>query len=337
MWLGIFDEERMREKLASDPIDPVDRFIARLYRSGLSVPPDSFREWALKAWREVMPFDGALWGTGTVRNFTFHTSTLVGLGPEFPRILEETFRINPILPRILASLDDPVDMRHVLPDSEFFSSEIYQKCFSRFGISRVLSSAHVDARSGLYSLLTLYRFDRAQPFTEEERQSQKRAAFHFFDGASHAFFLHLLRSHQDRPTEAAAGVVDNEGIFHEAQPRFTELLDHYFPGRQAEVLPFALPAIGDTDVSPEGLCIRTESLAELTLVYVWPAGPLDRLTNRERQIVYAVAHGLSFKQAARRIGIAPSTVANHLYRIYRKLGVYSRSELATLVYPIIPQ
>ena len=31
--------------------------------------------------------------------------------------------------------------------------------------------------------------------------------------------------------------------------------------------------------------------------------------------------------------MAPSTVANHLYRIYRKLGVNSRSELADLVYP----
>ena len=68
-------------------------------------------------------------------------------------------------------------------------------------------------------------------------------------------------------------------------------------------------------------------------IFIWPAGPLDRLTAREREIVYAIAHGLSFKQAARRIGIAPSTVANHLYRVYRKLGVYSRSALAGLVYP----
>ena len=50
----------------------------------------------------------------------------------------------------------------------------------------------------------------------------------------------------------------------------------------------------------------------------WPAGLPDRTRARNR---HAIAHGLSFKQAARRIGIAPSTVANHLYRVYRKLGV----------------
>jgi DNA-binding NarL/FixJ family response regulator len=81
------------------------------------------------------------------------------------------------------------------------------------------------------------------------------------------------------------------------------------------------------------LCVRAEPLGDVFLVYLWPAGPLDRLTQREREIVYAVAQGLSFKQAAKKIGVAPSTVANHLYRVYRKLGVYSRTELAALVYP----
>jgi DNA-binding CsgD family transcriptional regulator len=47
----------------------------------------------------------------------------------------------------------------------------------------------------------------------------------------------------------------------------------------------------------------------------------------------AVSQGLSFKQAARKIGVAPSTVANHLYRVYRKLGVQSRTELAAVVHP----
>jgi DNA-binding NarL/FixJ family response regulator len=73
------------------------------------------------------------------------------------------------------------------------------------------------------------------------------------------------------------------------------------------------------------------------IVYLWPTGPLDRLTPREREIVFAVAQGLSFKQAAKKIGVAPSTVANHLYRVYRKLGVYSRTELAALVHPHRPE
>ena len=82
-----------------------------------------------------------------------------------------------------------------------------------------------------------------------------------------------------------------------------------------------------------GLCVKSEPLGDMHCILAWPAGPLDSLTDRERQIVYAITQGLSFKQAARRIGVAPSTVANHLYRVYRKLSVNSRTELATLVYP----
>jgi DNA-binding CsgD family transcriptional regulator len=328
-------EESMQELKLSSPADVVDRYIGRLYRSALSVPPENFRSWALKELEPVVPFDGALWGSGSLPRWQFHTVATVGLPAEFPHVLEQTHAINPIVPRILANLGAPVDMRSVLPDSRFFRSDIYLQCFKPFGISRILSTAHLDPRSGLYSLLTLYRKDRKQIFSEEDRQRQQRATFHLFNAASHAFFLHLMRTPADRPAESAAAAIDREGMFHEAQPRFLELLEQYFPGRTPYTLPFALPAKDET-VVVNGLCIRCEPLADFNYVFVWPAGALDRLTTREREIVYAVAHGLSFKQAARRIGIAPSTVANHLYRIYRKLGVCSRSELAGLVYPTAP-
>jgi DNA-binding CsgD family transcriptional regulator len=325
----------MQELNQSSQVDAVDRYIGRLYRSALSVPPENFRAWALDELRQVVGFDGALWGSGSLPRWQFHTVAMVGLPEDFPRTLEQTHDINPIVPRILANLGAPVDMRSVLPDSRFFRSEIYELCFKRYDISRILSTGHLDPRSGLYSLLTLYRKDRKQVFSEEDRQRQQRATFHLFNAASHAFFLHLMRTPTDRPAESAAAAIDREGMFHEAQPRFLEMLEKYFPGRTPYTLPFPLPGKDETLVV-NGLCIRCEPLADFNYVFIWPAGALDRLTQREREIVYAVAHGLSFKQAARRIGIAPSTVANHLYRIYRKLGVCSRSELAGLVYPTAP-
>ncbi len=326
----------MNGSAPADRVDTVDRYIGNLYRSALSVPPDGYRSWALAQLQQVVPFDGALWGSGSISRMQFHTCTVVGLSDEFPRTLQATHTINPIVPAILAQLDTPVDMRSVLEDRQFFRSEIYRRAFEPYGINRILSTGHVDARSGLYSLVTLYRFERKKKFSDADHARQQRIMFHLFNAASHAFFLHMSRTHTERPTESAAAAVDREGVFHEAMPRFIELLDEYFPDRAAHVLPFKLPAEGQTVVI-EGLCVRAEPLAELRCVFIWPAGPLDRLTCREREIVYAIAHGLSFKQAARRIGIAPSTVANHLYRVYRKLGVYSRSALAGLVYPGLQQ
>ncbi|MEH6348150.1 MAG: LuxR C-terminal-related transcriptional regulator, partial [Bermanella sp.] len=61
--------------------------------------------------------------------------------------------------------------------------------------------------------------------------------------------------------------------------------------------------------------------------------PLDLLSAREQEVMQAITRGLSFKEAAREIGVAPSTVSNHLYKIYRKLNISSRSELALVVNP----
>jgi len=51
----------------------------------------------------------------------------------------------------------------------------------------------------------------------------------------------------------------------------------------------------------------------------------DGLTAREVEILREVARGLSIKQIARRLGIAPKTADGHIQRIYTKLGVRTRA------------
>jgi DNA-binding CsgD family transcriptional regulator len=52
------------------------------------------------------------------------------------------------------------------------------------------------------------------------------------------------------------------------------------------------------------------------------------LTAREREIALLAAAGIQSKQVAERLYLSVRTVDNHLQRIYRKLGVTSRAELA---------
>ena len=321
----------MTVKTADDGVDPADLYIARLYRSALAIPADDYRAWALGEWARVVPHDGALWGSGNHKSLKFHTRTVFGLPDEFPAALEATTGINPIIPRILQNLDTPVDMRSVIDDKTFFKSELYRRTFQPFGITRILATGHLDHRSGLYSLVTLYRKDRDHLFTKAEKDRQKRITFHLFNAASHMFFLHLARD-RVRPQNSAAAVVDEQGYFHQAQPRFLDMIEENFPGHNQPTLPFAIPDVSQTIIVGT-FCVCSERAGDMFIVYLWPTGPLDRLTPREHEIVTAIAQGLSFKQAAKKIGVAPSTVANHLYRVYRKLGVYSRTELATLVHP----
>jgi len=59
---------------------------------------------------------------------------------------------------------------------------------------------------------------------------------------------------------------------------------------------------------------------------------IDPLTARERQIVRPMAEGLSNKEMAQRLGLAEGTVKVHLHKIYRKLGIATRTALAILAH-----
>jgi DNA-binding CsgD family transcriptional regulator len=54
-------------------------------------------------------------------------------------------------------------------------------------------------------------------------------------------------------------------------------------------------------------------------------------TDRERAVAVLVADGLTNDDIARRLGIASKTVEWNLTRLYRKLGVSSRTQLAVAV------
>ncbi|MEV4752342.1 LuxR C-terminal-related transcriptional regulator [Streptosporangium sp. NPDC049248] len=62
-----------------------------------------------------------------------------------------------------------------------------------------------------------------------------------------------------------------------------------------------------------------------------PTAVLDTLTPQELRIAGLVADGLSSKQIAAQLFLSPRTVEYHLYKIYPKLGISSRTDLARLV------
>jgi DNA-binding NarL/FixJ family response regulator len=52
----------------------------------------------------------------------------------------------------------------------------------------------------------------------------------------------------------------------------------------------------------------------------------DVLTEREREVLRALSKGYSNQKLAELLVVSPKTVQNHLYSIYHKIGVGSRSE-----------
>lgn len=310
-------------------MSPLDRFISTIYRRGLDAPDGDFRQWALDQLQQLIPFDAAIWGSGPVSKPRFHTVQTFGVKREFARALEDSLGENPILPEIMKRPGVPISMEDVCPDRKFYKSNLYRTTFEPFGIERILSTHIVEPRSGLHALLTIYRFDRKAKFTADEKAIQTRASYHMVNAAAQAFFMAVSRPCELETREFGA-VCDREGVFHEVEMGFLDLLDDLYPRRPQNRLPFVVPQPGFDGVV-DGLYVRAESFDDLVLLRVRPTTPLDQLTDRERDVVEQVCDGLSAKAIGRDLGLAPSTVSTHLYRAYRKLGVESRTALAHMV------
>ncbi len=73
---------------------------------------------------------------------------------------------------------------------------------------------------------------------------------------------------------------------------------------------------------------RHAGSTDSTLPPQGPAAPSPPFSPRERQVVELIAAGCSNREIAARLGLRTQTVKNHLCRIYRRLGLPNRVQLA---------
>ncbi len=60
--------------------------------------------------------------------------------------------------------------------------------------------------------------------------------------------------------------------------------------------------------------------------------PLSQLTDREREVLILLAHGVNTADIAKELSISPATVRNHIQNILNKLHVHSRIEAVAFAF-----
>jgi len=307
-----------------------DQFISRVYRESPHIPLTDFIYWSLDLLQQVISFDGAIWGTGHIESRKFHTQATVDVSNEIFTALKNTLDINPIFDKLISSKGRAVDMSDVITDDKFYQSKLFKECFEPFDIERILSSIHLDERSGIFTLLTLYRYEREHCFTLLEKKIQSRLLYHLLSAYSHRQFLALNESQITSNLSTKNALCDKQGIYHCIDPAFLDVLES--DGCLNEVKKFPWPIDENVNQFKVGsLVFNQEKLGDLFRISVRIESQLDKLTNREQEVVTGICHGSTFKQIARQLDLSLSTVSNHLYRIYLKLNINTRSELVTLV------
>ncbi len=64
---------------------------------------------------------------------------------------------------------------------------------------------------------------------------------------------------------------------------------------------------------------------------VGPYDPLSRLSEAERKVVELLCEGLTNPEIGDRMCLSPRTVQSHLYSVFKKLDVKTRTQLVALV------
>lgn len=311
-------------------MDAESVLVSSLYRSALVIETERFRSWALNGLSSVINFDAVVWATGASQDggFRIHDMTVAGIDAETARACT-----NPGRDKYFAACLGA--QGRALQSKSWMQDNVSENWLAgRVGFAAGLAVHRTRPLSGLVSVLHLYRRSDTRPFTDDEARRLERVAFHLDDAGSLSFFVHLGQPPKI-PRRKFAAVCDRHGILREAQERFLDLLRQQYPSWEGPQLPFDIPDPASGEIKDgKGLHLQTETVGDWLCLRIWAAGPLDTLSEREREVVTATCQGLTLKETARRLGIAPSTASNHLYRAYEKLEVGNREELRQVVKPV---
>ncbi|TDD44566.1 helix-turn-helix transcriptional regulator [Nonomuraea terrae] len=187
---------------------------------------------------------------------------------------------------------------------------------------RIEAAVGAGDTDGARAALEAYERWSAHAATAESRAllARCRALVSASEEGSQEGFAEALRLHANPYEAARTGLLLGERLRRahrpaEARPHLRAALETF---RQAGAEPWARRAHAELRAAGES--------AEA------PAGSaLDALTPQELRIAGLVADGLSSKEIAARLFLSPRTVEYHLYKIYPKLGIGTRTELARLV------
>jgi DNA-binding CsgD family transcriptional regulator len=186
-----------------------------------------------------------------------------------------------------------------------------------------------DPVSQLHDSLALYRVRDGDHFTEAEQSAMQQLAPHIQEA------LHINAQAADgAPLHGDLAIAQFDGAVQFCGPAFEALARLEWLDWRAQRLPAALMA---ALAMPGGYYAGRHLLISCTVRERWlylrarKHYKLTLLSPRELAVARSYASGLSSKQVAQQMALAPATVRSFLQKIYQKLDISDKAQLATAV------
>lgn len=324
-------------KLESDTqkgemLEKFSAVVLDLYRGAREQPVGTFQDWVFERIKTVLPFDSALWLTGTLINgeATFHSLLL----HRQPHQLMTDWACCKDKAVFAVRVFGSPGITFNCVTSQWFGPELADHS-RRYNIEHILATTSIDPISTLHELISIYRADMDKPFSEEERLFQQNLVPHLAETWRINRLSHLNQVNQPLCTvNSHSAAADNKGILHLIEPNFIRLLLDEWPRWRGPHLPDGLiSCIKNQDGRFVGntLVIRFSRLNDLFLLRGRKKSRVDFLSQREHEVANRFSTGNTHKEIAQALKLSPATVRNYLSAVYLKLGISNKAELVNIL------
>lgn len=302
-----------------------------LYRAAHSEGIRNFDALLFTHLKDVLPFDGAWLGHSTITPAgpVLHSNVLYQLAPDYVQCWETVQAHDPLVHEALGRPGLPA----VLAVDQAYLHADFRAFLLQFGIAQVLCTTSVDPILRTCVHLSLYLHAQQPVFAPADRALLAAAMPNLASAIAMNRMRELERIHTGHTaTRTGVAMVSRKGVIQYASPGFGDFMRLEWPDWPGGILPVAiLEAVTKKRIrnfSGTRISAECETSGDLLIVTVRSKSRTDTLTPRERLVALQFAQGNSYKEVARTLCMAPSTVRHHLRQAYTKLQIQDKGAIA---------
>lgn len=216
-----------------------------------------------------------------------------------------------------------VDMQNATPGLGWLAN--------KYDLGELLCVLYINPRTQLSDHVSLYRRPGKAGFELQDRVLLTNLICHLsaaLDVAQVRTLVACRENLDSRQMHLALAVCDRHGTLHGAERSFSNLLNEEWPDWTGPQLPID---VGEPGYKGKNIRIHCLPILDLWLLTIYRICPLDALTERELSVAKKFSEGLTYKEIAKQLSIAPSTVRHHLRNSYLKLNVHDKASMAKLI------
>lgn len=316
--------------------DDYNRLLLSLYRLSHELPLEQFQDAALVLLKSTLPFDSAMWGTGTlspsgldVHAIHLHHQPLDMLA-SYETVKHQDTAAREVARRTTEVLS--------FDTSEWFSGKFQGELREhgrRFEQAHFFIGGTVDPDTHFTRWLTLFRADPRARGEEPERRLLTQLMPHVHQALDLNWLQHLHRlphmpgSAAQTPSQGQA-LADPRGTIYHMDAAFSEALRSEWSHWRGPALPQALLLAaqrGERRWVGHSMVATLHTQHALLWLRTRTRCAVDALGPREQVVAELIAQGLTHKEVARQLQRSPATVRSQLQAIYLKLGIHSVAQL----------